>query len=128
MHLCTPPRLGGRVVWPRLEAGGVWCRFDLDLSSKPYKVMKYHSAVVRGVNFHARYPLFASGADDGTVQVFHGMVYSDLLTNPLIVPVKALQLHAVTDFHGVMSIAFHPSQPWIFSSGGDGLACLSMDV
>lgn len=115
-------------MWPRPEAGGVWCRFDLDLSSKPYRVMKYHSAVVRGVNFHARYPLFASGADDGTVQVFHGMVYSDLLTNPLIVPVKALQLHAVTDFHGVMSIAFHPSQPWIFSSGGDGLACLSMDV
>eukprot|EP00892_Ulva_mutabilis_P006986 jgi/Ulvmu1/465/UM001_0472.1 len=102
--------------------------FDLDLSSKPYKVMKYHTAVVRGVNFHARYPLFASGSDDGSLQVFHGMVFSDLLTNPLIVPVKTLTLHAVTDFNGVMAVAFHPHQPWVFSGGGDGLACLSMDV
>lgn len=34
-------------------------------------------------------------------QVFHGMVYSDLLTNPLIVPVKILRGHEVVDYAGM---------------------------
>jgi hypothetical protein len=29
---------------------------------------------VRGAAYHPTYPLFASCADDGTAQVFHGMV------------------------------------------------------
>ena len=106
----------------------VECRFDLDLSSKPYKVMKYHNAAVRAVCYHTRYPLFASSSDDGSVQVFHGMVYSDLMTNPLVVPVKTLSIHKVSDYAGVTSLAFHPSQPWVFSGGGDGKACLVVDV
>ena len=64
------------------------CWFDLDLASKPYKTLRYHQHAVRQVAYHHTYPLFASASDDGTVQVFHGMVYSDLLQNPLIVPVK----------------------------------------
>jgi len=67
------------------------CWFDLDLSSKPYKTLRYHQQAIRSVAYHKRYPLFASCADDGNVQVFHGMVYNDLLQNPLIVPVKILK-------------------------------------
>lgn len=45
---------------------------------------------------------------------------SDLLQNPLIVPVKVLKGHALTHELGVLDVAFHPSQPWLFSAGADG--------
>lgn len=45
---------------------------------------------------------------------------SDLLQNPLLVPVKVLKGHALTRDLGVLDIVFHPTQPWIFSSGADG--------
>lgn len=51
-------------------------------------------------------------------------VYADLLTNPLIVPVKVLRGHTVTDSQGVLDVAFHPSQPWVFTAGADGYAAL----
>jgi len=102
-------------------------RFDLDLSSKPYKAMRYHEAAVRGVAFHSRYPLFATGADDAAAQVFHGAVFADLMSNPLIVPVKILRGHAVHDYAGVLDVTFHPHQPWLFTAGGDGKACLYVD-
>ena len=60
--------------------------FDLDLSSQPYRSLRYHAHAVRGAAFHRSYPLFASASDDAAVHVFHGRVYSDLMTNPLIVP------------------------------------------
>ena len=44
---------------------------------------------------------------------------SDLLQNPLIVPVKVLRGHAVTNDLGVLDVTFHPSQPWLFSCGAD---------
>ncbi|KAJ3152345.1 Ribosome biogenesis protein erb1 [Geranomyces michiganensis] len=94
--------------------------FDMDLSSKPYKTLRYHKQAIRNVSFHARYPLFASASDDGNVNVFHGMVYSDLLMNPLIVPVKTLRAHQTVDGLGVLHCEFHPTQPWIISSGADG--------
>lgn len=96
------------------------CWFDLDLSTKPFKTIRYHRLALRQVAFHSSYPLFASSSDDATVQVFHGMVYSDLLQNPLIVPVKILKGHAPdAQGLGVMDIAFHPRQPWLFSAGAD---------
>jgi hypothetical protein len=49
--------------------------YDLDLSTKPYKALRYHKAAVRGAAYHRGYPLFASSSDDGAVHVFHGMVY-----------------------------------------------------
>ncbi|OBS71623.1 hypothetical protein A6R68_13800 [Neotoma lepida] len=58
-------------------------------------------------------------ADDGSVIVCHGMVYNDLLQNPLLVPVKVLKGHTLTRDLGVLDVAFHPTQPWIFS-GADG--------
>eukprot|EP00873_Tetraselmis_striata_P035963 jgi/Tetstr1/456227/TSEL_042990.t1 len=93
--------------------------FDMDLSTKPYRALKYHNQPIRGVSYHRSYPLFATSSDDGTVQVFHGMVYSDLMTNPLIVPVKILRGHQVVDFQGVLDCKFHPNQPWLFSAGAD---------
>jgi len=97
-----------RVVW-----------FDLDFGLKPYKVLRYHQLAVRAVAYHHQFPLFASCSDDGNIHVFHGMVYNDLLQNAMIVPLKILKGHQVVDDLGVLNIMFHPTQPWIFSSGAD---------
>ncbi len=99
-------------------------RFDLDLSTTPYKALRYHTQPVRGAAFHPTYPLFASSADDGTCHIFHGMVYADLMTNPLIVPVKILRGHEVVDYSGVLDCAWHPTQPWVFTAGADGSVML----
>ncbi|CAG9460136.1 unnamed protein product [Pedinophyceae sp. YPF-701] len=101
--------------------------FDMDLSTKPYKSLRYHELPVTSVAFHGRHPLFASASDDGSCHVFHGMVYADLMKNPMIVPVKILRAHAVTRLEGVQACAFHPSQPWVFSGGADGLAMLFVE-
>lgn len=53
---------------------------------------------------------------------------SDLMQNPLIVPVKILRGHAITKEIGVMSLAWHPTQPWLFSCGADGRVLLFQDV
>lgn len=37
----------------------------------------------------------ASASDDGSIHVFHATVYSDLLRNPLVVPLKILRGHEV---------------------------------
>eukprot|EP01129_Flabellula_baltica_P016196 TRINITY_DN8517_c0_g1_i1.p1 TRINITY_DN8517_c0_g1~~TRINITY_DN8517_c0_g1_i1.p1 ORF type:complete len:685 (-),score=187.72 TRINITY_DN8517_c0_g1_i1:35-2089(-) len=93
--------------------------FDLDMSSKPYKILKYHKESIRKSVFHKRYPLFASCSDDGTTHIFHGMVYNDYLKNAFIVPLKILRGHEVVGDLGVLDIVFHPTQPWIFSAGAD---------
>ncbi|DBA78870.1 hypothetical protein WJX77_008759 [Trebouxia sp. C0004] len=98
--------------------------YDLDLSTKPYRALRYHSHALRSVAFHKKYPLFASASDDASVHIFHGMVYQDLMTNPLIVPVKILRGHEMNQFEGVFDCAFHPTQPWIFTAGADGCICL----
>ena len=49
--------------------------YDLDLSTKPYRALRYHSHALRSVAFHKKYPLFASASDDASVHIFHGMVY-----------------------------------------------------
>ncbi|KAG7458239.1 hypothetical protein MATL_G00236050 [Megalops atlanticus] len=109
---------GDNVICGSYDSRLAW--FDLDLSTKPYKVLRHHKKALRGVAFHRQYPLFASASDDGSVIVCHGMVYNDLLQNPLIVPVKVLKGHAITHDLGVLDVAFHPTQPWVFSSGADG--------
>lgn len=102
--------------------GSYDCRlswFDLDLSTKPYKTLRHHKKAIRQVCYHRTYPLFASASDDCSLIVCHGMVYNDLLQNPLLVPVKIL--HGHDGFHnlGVLDCQFHPTQPWLFSSGAD---------
>jgi ribosome biogenesis protein ERB1 len=74
---------------------------------------------VRAVRFHRSYPLFATCADDGKVHVFHATVYDDLLTNPMIVPVKILHAHEPVNDLGVLDCCFHPTQPFLFSAGAD---------
>ncbi|XP_075476402.1 ribosome biogenesis protein BOP1 homolog isoform X2 [Primulina tabacum] len=100
---------------------GKLCWFDMDLSSRPYKVLKCHSKDITGVAYHRSYPLFASCSDDCTAYVFHGMVYSDLNQNPLIVPLEILRGHASADGRGVLDCKFHPRQPWLFTAGADSL-------
>lgn len=102
----------------------VW--HDLDLSDRPYKTLRYHPRAIRSVAFSTRFPLFLSTSDDGTIQVFHATVYSDLVTNPLIVPLKVLKGHIVTEGLGVLDAKFHPREPWIISAGADGTARLWM--
>lgn len=68
------------------------CWFDLDLSSKPYKVLRLahmalfaaetrlcccrqHRQAIREVCCHAHLPLFASCSDDGSVIVCHGKIF-----------------------------------------------------
>ena len=122
------------------------CWFDLELSDKPYKILRYapdmfvlwcfhlanptslhshlrrdryHSRAIRSLHFHPSYPLFASSSDDGSIQVFHARVYSDLLTDPLIVPLKILRGHDVRDGLGVLQVKWVPKQPWLISTGAD---------
>nr|TKR90773.1 hypothetical protein D5086_0000230040 [Populus alba] len=81
---------------------GKLCWFDMDLSSKPYKVLKCHPKDITNVAFHRSYPLFASCSDDCTAYVFHGMVYSDLNQNPLIVPLEILRGHASSNGRAII--------------------------
>lgn len=64
---------GDHVVVGSYDRRVVW--FDLDLSSTPYKTLKFHEKAVRCVQFHKRYPLMASASDDGSIHVFHAAVY-----------------------------------------------------
>lgn len=110
---------------------GKLCWFDMDLSSQPYRTLKYdhylfqfrftcyilvmgyvslmcgvkiihrcHPKDINNVAFHRSYPLFASCSDDCTAYVFHGMVYSDLNQNPLIVPLEILRGHKSSNGRG----------------------------
>ncbi|KAL7471717.1 hypothetical protein ACHAXS_012015 [Conticribra weissflogii] len=117
---------GDHVVVGSLDRRLVW--FDLDLANTPYKTLKYHERALRSVGFHPRYPLMASASDDGSIHVFHSMVYSDLMRNPLIVPVKVLRGHNVVNSLGTLAMVFHPTQPWLFSAGADGKIHLFQDL
>lgn len=93
--------------------------YDCDFSDKPYKRMRSHKGVVNAVGYHPNteaYPLFATGASDGQVHVFHGMVYDDYNKNALVVPVKILKHR-----RPVYSLAWHPTLPWLFTSTEDGI-------
>ena len=96
---------------------------DLELSPRPYKTLRFHSKAIRSVRFHpaaSRYPLFADGSDDGSIQIFHGSVTSDMMSNAQIVPLKVLRGHKITGGLGVMDLDWHPHHPWLVSAGGDG--------
>ena len=47
------------------------------------------------------------------------IICSDLLQNPTIVPLKVLRGHERFDDFGVLDVLFHPTQPWLFTSGAD---------
>jgi ribosome biogenesis protein ERB1 len=85
---------------------------------------RYHSRALRSVAFHSWRPLFLSTSDDGTIQIFHATVYSDLVTNPLIVPLKVLRGHDIKEGLGVLEAKWHPREPWVVSVGADGVGRL----
>lgn len=93
---------------------------DMDLSNRPYKTMRFHSEAIRSVKYHRSLPLFADASDDGTLQIFHGKVVSDLMENATIVPVKMLRGHKVVSKLGVLDVDWHPKHPWCISAGADG--------
>jgi ribosome biogenesis protein ERB1 len=117
---------GDHLIVGSLDRRLLW--FDLDLSSTPFKVLKYHERGLRSVQYHTKHPLMASSSDDGSIHVFHCQVYSDLMKNPMIVPVKILRGHTVTNKMGVLGVTFHPTQPWLFSAGADGRIFLYQDI
>jgi len=96
------------------------CWFDLELSDKPYKILRYHTRAIRSLHFHPTYPLFASSSDDGSIQIFHARVYHDLMTDPLIVPLKILRGHGVKEGLGVLQVQWTNRHPWLLSGGADG--------
>jgi len=100
------------------------CWYDMELSMKPFKNLKYHKQAVRNVSFHPSYPLFASASDDATVHVYYSQVYDDLNKDALIVPVRILRGHTPKDELGVLDLAWHPTQPWLVTAGADGTAKL----
>jgi ribosome biogenesis protein ERB1 len=94
---------------------------DLDLSNRPFKTMRFHEQAIRAVRYHkGGLPLFVDASDDGSLQVFHGKVVTDLMENPTIVPVKVLKGHKVVSALGVMDVDWHPKEPWCVSAGADG--------
>jgi len=93
--------------------------FDIELSDTSFKTLKYHSKAVRSVAFHPTYPLFATCSDDAYIRVFHCTVFEDWLKDPLIVPLKIIKAHKEASELGILDIKFHPTQPWLFSSGAD---------
>ena len=67
---------GDHVILSSYDHRTVW--FDSELSSRPYKTLKYHAKAVRRAVFHpGGYPLMATASDDGTVHVFHARVFND---------------------------------------------------
>jgi len=101
----------------------VW--HDLDLSVRPYKTMRFHTQAVRAVKFHkGGLPLFADTSDDGSLQIFHAKVVSDLMEHPTIVPVKQLKGHKIVSKLGVLDVDWHPKEPWCVSAGADGTCML----
>lgn len=94
---------------------------DLELSTTPYKTLRYHQKAIRAVRFHqGGLPLFADASDDGSLQIFHGKVVSDLMENATIVPLKVLKGHTVKRELGVLDLDWHPREPWCVSAGADG--------
>ncbi|PYI01732.1 BOP1NT-domain-containing protein [Aspergillus sclerotiicarbonarius CBS 121057] len=101
---------------------------DLELSQRPYKTLRYHRKAIRAVKFHpsGRYPLFADASDDGSLQIFHGSVTGDMLSNASIVPLKVLKGHKITGELGVLDLDWHPREAWCVSAGADGTCRLWM--
>jgi len=110
--------LGENLILGSYDRKLTW--FDLELSAKPFRTLRYHSRGVRSVAFHPTLPLFASSSDDGTIHIFHATVYTDYGQNPLIVPLKILRGHSTRESLGVVDIRWHPEKPWLVSAGSDG--------
>lgn len=81
-----------------------------------WEFLRCHPKDITNVAFHRSYPLFASCSDDCTAYVFHGMVYSDLNQNPLIVPLEILRGHTSSNGRGenFQDLLFILSGGWVW--------------
>ncbi|XP_024878898.1 ribosome biogenesis protein BOP1 homolog [Temnothorax curvispinosus] len=61
----------------------------------------------------------SSRANDRALIVSYGMVYNDLLQNPLIVSLKRLCNHESYNDFGILDVTFHPIELWVFSADAD---------
>lgn len=113
---------GDHVIAGSYDKRVLW--HDMDLAATPYKTLRYHEKAVRSVAFHPRLPLMCSASDDAAVHVFHQTVYDDLMSNPLLVPLKKLAGHKVVNLLGVLATSWHPREAWLFTAGADGTARL----
>ena len=100
----------GKVAW-----------FQLELSSKPFKLMDYHQDKIKSVDFNDNFPLFLSCSRNGKLLVYYGKVNEEELIDPLIVPLKVLKTNNKDkDNNSFTCACFHSKQIWIFSGGEDG--------
>ena len=94
--------LGDHLIVGSYDKRVAW--FDLDLSDRPYKTLRFAERAVRDVAFHkGGVKCFASASDEGVVQVFWADVRADgsVDVNPTIVPLKVLRGHRVVDSLGM---------------------------
>lgn len=92
----------GRIAW-----------FDLDLGNTPYKLLRYSESAIKQVQFHQGKSMVFSASKNGTINVFHSRMPSDLMSDPIFVPLKVIKGELST----IYSAIWHPKQPWIFSAG-----------
>uniref|UniRef100_A0A8C3XBY3 BOP1 ribosomal biogenesis factor n=1 Tax=Cyanoderma ruficeps TaxID=181631 RepID=A0A8C3XBY3_9PASS len=110
---------GDNVICGSYDSKLAW--FDLDLSTRPYRLLRHHRRALRAVSFHRQFPLSQFSCAVFPVFLAHYPYFPvDLLQNALLVPLKVLKGHVPTLDLGVLDVAFHPHQPWLFSSGADG--------
>uniref|UniRef100_A0A8R1HWE6 WD_REPEATS_REGION domain-containing protein n=2 Tax=Caenorhabditis japonica TaxID=281687 RepID=A0A8R1HWE6_CAEJA len=102
-----------------------FCWMDLQMGNKPWKKLKHHTAAVRSVAYHKRFPLLATVSDDGTAMVYYARIYSDFSRDNELYPVKRLRGHEKTsDDLSMLHATWHPTQPWLITAGADGTIAL----
>ncbi|KAI6204008.1 Ribosome biogenesis protein BOP1-like protein [Aphelenchoides besseyi] len=106
----------------------VFSWIDLELSNKPWKTLRSHSAAVRGLSYHRKYPLLATVSDDATAIVYHARCPQDFTEDNELVPVKRLfghkhqqeEIKKDKEHLAILSTVFHPTLPWLITGGADG--------
>ncbi|KAL5370163.1 Erb1p-like protein [Cryptosporidium parvum] len=92
----------GRIAW-----------FDLDLGNTPYKLLRYSESAIKKVQFHQGKSMVFSASKNGTINVFHCRMPTDLMSDPVFVPLKVIK----GELSFISSAIWHPRQPWIFTAG-----------
>ena len=98
----------GKIAW-----------FQLELSTKPFKLMDYHQDEIKAIDYNDYFPLFLSCSRNGKLLIYYGKVNDEELKDPLIVPLKVLKTNNANGNNLFTCACFHPNQIWIFI-GGDG--------
>lgn len=62
------------------------CRFDVNLSTRPYRTTGNHVKAVSAAKAHPYLPLFSDACGDALLHVFHATVYGALDKNALTLP------------------------------------------